>query len=161
MGRENKVKGSATRQVGFLLLHSVISTVGAALSSNYIFYSVKPVLAVFVSQASLAHDTLLLLPLFPLQSTVAFAIGNFLAFKRGEFFTSRTAGYVWVIPTVWFLVFFLARGSNRWDFFVWSSDFPAKKFQLVFTLPIVTSVAYAMGNSAGGCYKVMKTLGDR
>lgn len=149
------------KNVGFLLLHSIISTVGVALSSNYVFYSVKPVLAIFVSQASLAHDTLLLLPLFPIQSTVAFAIGILFAFKRGEFVTSRTAGYVWIIPTIAFLVFFLARGPNRWDFFVWSSDFPAKKVQLALTLPFLTSVAYATGSYMGVRYKGMKTVEDQ
>ena len=137
------------RDTCVLALHSIVATVGVAQCSNFIFYSLKPILEIFISRESLIHDFPLLLPLFPLQAAAGLVIGSLIALKSARFGRMWVARYVWVFPALWFSVLFWARGPERWNFFVWSADLPAKKIQLVSTLPLVASVAYSIGSYLG------------
>ncbi len=136
----------------FALGHLVIATAGVAISTALIFFSLKPVLALVISPLSLATNSPLRLNFFPLQSLVAFVIGYFGGSSRSSFRGDKSARYVWVVPLVWFALFFLCWSprsvliENRWDHFFWSNTEQSKSEQLVTTLPLLTSLAYAIGS---------------
>jgi hypothetical protein len=137
------------------VLHLLIATFGVAVSSAILFYILKPVLSPFVAPAILRQDAPLTLPFFPFQSLVGLATGYLMAVKRGEFGKSRAARLVWIVPAVWFLLLFSAWGSqsvlaeSRLEHFFWGSIGSSKKDQFLTTLPLLTSVAYAVGNYLG------------
>jgi hypothetical protein len=142
----------AAQSVGIALLHVLVGTVGVAVSSAILFYVLKPILSPFISPASLGHDIPLTLPFFPFQSLVGFLSGFLVFVFDGKFGRSREARSAWIIPAGWFLLLFLAwtphsvLTESRWEHFFWGSLGDSKKEQFVTTLPLLTSIAYALGN---------------
>jgi hypothetical protein len=143
-------------EVAAALLHLVIACVAVPLLAVACVFSFRSIVSVFISQRTLDPHTALTLPLFPLQSTTGFLTALSLARGGGRFGQNRAARFVWVIPVLWFLLFFLAWSPNsvlaegRWNHFLWSSMRSSKNEQLVTTLPLLTSIAYALGSHLGG-----------
>jgi hypothetical protein len=145
--------------LGIALLHVLLATVGVAVSSAILFYVLKPILSLFMSPVSLRHDVPLTLAFFPFQSLVGL-LGGFIMFVGGgNFGRRREARAAWIIPAGWFLLLFLAwsphsvLAESRWEHFLWGSLGDSKKEQFVTTLPLVTSITYALGNYLADKYK--------
>ena len=136
----------------FALGHLIIATVGIAISTAIFFFMLKPVLSLFVSASDLSQSLSLKLQLFPLQSSFGFAAGYCGTLQRNAFSRDASARYVWIIPTIWFMLCFLAWTPSsvfvetRWDHFFWSTIPSSKGFQLLTTLPLLTSASYAFGS---------------
>jgi hypothetical protein len=145
----------AVRGVAAALGHILVATVGVAVSCAFCYFLLKPVLFLFISRTSLALNLPLRLPLFPLQSAFGFAVGYIWASKPNAFGQDKSARYVWIIPTIWFVLVFITwphasvLTGNRRDYFFWSNLPEAKTLQLVTTLPLLTSLAYALGSYIG------------
>jgi hypothetical protein len=151
--------------VGIALLHVLVATVGVAVSSAVLFYVLKPILSLFMSPVSLAHDIPLTLPFFPFQSLVGLLSGFLVFLGGGNFGRRREARAAWIIPAGWFLLLFLAWSphsvltESRWEHFLWGSLGDSKKEQFVTTLPLVTSITYALGNYLAGKYQLNRDPG--
>jgi hypothetical protein len=138
-----------------MLAHLVLATVAVPISSAILFFSLKPLLSVFMSSVALESDAPLTLPLFPLQAVLGLMTGLFLAVRAGEFGRDRTARYIWVVPAIWFLLFFASWQSrsvlveSRLEHFLWSTSLFSKRMQITTTMPSVTSLAYSLGSYMG------------
>jgi len=145
----------AIKRVAFAFGHLVVATAGVAISTAICFFLFKPIFSLFVSRTSSALNLALRFQLFPLQTAFGFVAGYASSLKQNAFAQDRSARYVWIIPTVWFMLFFLSWSpasillESRWDHFFWSDLPESKRLQLVTTLPFLTSVAYALGSYAG------------
>ena len=102
----------------------------------------------------------LTLPFFPFQSLVGLLSGFLIFVVDGKFGRSREARSAWILPVGWFLLLFLAWSphsvltESRWQHFFLSILGDSKKEQFVTTLPLLTSIAYALGNYLAGKYNV-------
>ena len=140
------------KRIIFTLGHVAVATIGVAFSTASLFFLLKPILSPFVARKGLDLNLLLRLPFFPLQAVLGFIVGYVWALKQNAFAQDRSARYVWIIPTIWFLLFFLSWSpasiliESRWDHFFWSNLPESKKIQLVTTLPLLTSMAYSLGS---------------
>jgi hypothetical protein len=141
VGQQHELK-----EIGKLLLHTTIATVGVAISANFVFLALQPILTAVVPSAYLAPHAAFVVWLFPWRSLIALGMGALLAVKAGEFGRSRTACFAWVIPAAWFAIFLVTKGPLRWEFLFRNSDIASRRVQLVVTLPLLTSGAYAIGN---------------
>jgi hypothetical protein len=150
----------AARCVGIALLHVFVATLEVAVSSVVLFYVLKPILYPFFSPTILDHDMPLTLPFFPFQSLVGLLSGFLIFVVDGKFGGSREARSAWILPVGWFLLLFLAWSphsvltESRWQHFFLSILGDSKKEQFVTTLPLLTSIAYALGNYLAGKYNV-------
>jgi hypothetical protein len=133
------------------ILHLLTATVGIGVLSAFAFYSLKPALALFLTAQSLRGDVPLLLPLLPLQVTTALGCGFLVGRQRNWVASSRTAYFCWLLPALWFLLAVSAwhvssvMAQGRWNHFLWATSPESKRAQLTFTLPFLTSIAYASG----------------
>lgn len=143
------------KRAAFAMGHLTIATVGVPISTAIVFFSVKPILAFFVSPLTLAMNLPLRLGLFPLQTAFGLAVGYLVARRQNTFGRDKSAYWVWVIPGIWFLLFFLSwsqpsiLAEGRLDRFFWSSSPESKTRQIVTTLPLLTSISYALGVLVG------------
>lgn len=146
-----------TKHIAYGLGHLIIATAGVAISAAVLFFSLKPVLGLVVSKSSLALNSPLRLELFPLQSAFGLVAGYFGSLQQNAFSRDRSARWVWVIPGIWFMLLFAAWSQSsilresRWERFFWSSVPESQTMQLVTTLPLFTSIAYALGSYVGRC----------
>lgn len=150
------MKLSQLKNVGIGLLHFVVATVGVSVGSALAFYSLKPLLLLFMSSRTANSDTVLWCRFFPFQASVAFACSWQLARRGGSVGTARMVRLFWIVPCVW-LLFLIAvwrdqsfLGESRWQHFLWSRSTEALRIQIVSTLPLITTLAYALGNYCGG-----------
>jgi hypothetical protein len=140
------------KRVAIALGHLAMATMGVAVTTVSAFFLLKPILLPFVSRTSLDLNLPLRLPLFPLQAVLGFVVGYVWASKQNAFGQDKSARYVWIIPTVWFMLFFISwphasvLAESRWDHFLWSNAPDSKQLQLVTTLPFLSSITYALGS---------------
>src|ERR1700730_9089843 len=95
------------KKIAIAICQLVIATAGVAISTAILYFSVKPALSIFMSQASLAINLPLRMRFFPLQTVVGWITG-YIAVRNHTFGNDRSSQYVWIIPAIWFTLFFLA-----------------------------------------------------
>jgi hypothetical protein len=146
---------SLLKNVGIGLLHFVVATVAVSVGSAFVFSFLKPVLHVFMLGRSANSDAVLWCRFFPFQASVAFACSWHLARRGGGVGAARIVRLIWIVPSVW-LLFLIAvwrdqssLGESRWQHFLWSRSAQALRIQIVSTLPLITTLAYALGNYCG------------
>lgn len=143
--------------IAFWLAHTLLGTLGIAVSVAILFYSIKdPLTAVAPSLAF--HNALLIIPFFPLQSLVGALCGLLTARKENVFWRSRSAELAWILPALWLAFLFYNNYSpsgfpglpeTRWQHFFWSSIPRVRGLQLGTTMPFLASLAYAVGHYVG------------
>ncbi len=137
------------------LLHFVVATVGVNVGSALVFYSLTPLLHVFMSSGTVNSDTVLWCRFFPFQALVAFASSWHLARKGGRVGAANIVRLLWIVPSVWLLFLIViwhqqsSLGESRWQHFLLSRSPEALRIQIVSTLPLITTLAYALGNYCG------------
>jgi len=140
------------RAAVFFLGHLTISTLGVGMTAAMLFYAFKPLFSPFLSPFALRHNLPLMIPFFPIQSVVALVVGFAIAKKKGEFWGHGSAQWVWIVPTLWLLLFFASYQPSsvmmepRWSHFFWSPLLESKRVQMGTTLFFLMSIAYALGN---------------
>ena len=148
-------------RLGCLIFLYVLATVsaaaGPAMILGFAFFSLKPVIAAV--QPSFMHhrNAILFHPFFPLQATVGLLLGYVNARK----WNSKLQVLTWCIPVIFF-----AYGSIRWlngasvlaswseRASTWTNHFlgygciaPICYDQFIFTLPLLSAIAYSLGAS--------------
>jgi hypothetical protein len=140
---------AAVKGIAAGLLHLAIAVVAVPVITAASFFALRPLISFFVPQGALDPRSVLTLPLFPLQSISGFAIGFFVARRGGGLLQNKIAWWIWAIPALWFLVLFAAWPGERWVHFVWSNSPRSKTEQFFTTLPLLTSITYALGSAIG------------
>jgi hypothetical protein len=149
------VNPSLLKGVGIGLLHFAVATVGVSVGSALVFYSLKPLLYVFMSNRTVNSDTVLWCRFFPFQALVAFACSWHLARRGGRAGATSIVRLLWIVPCVWLLFLIVVwhhqslLRESRWQHFFWSRSTEALRIQMVSTLPLITTLAYALGNYCG------------
>lgn len=137
------------------VVHLVTGAWGIGVISAMSFYSVKPILGFFFRQSVLQRDAILLIHFFPIQCCTALITGFVLFLRGGSIFRNRVGTWVWLFPALWFLLNIMAwesqgpTNSHWWYYFFLSSQPLAQRRQLITTLPLLTSVLYAVGLQIG------------
>ncbi len=159
------MKVSWPRKLGIAILHFVVAALAVPISTALLYYTFKPILLAFTSSNFVRADAILSAKLFPFQALVAFVGAWYLARKSGNIGTEPVARLIWIGPCVWWL-FLIATwhhpsvlGETRWQHFLWSRSADAFKIQVVSTMPLITTVAYAFG-SYYGASKVGEDLSE-
>jgi hypothetical protein len=146
---------SLLKSMGIGLLHFVVATVGVSVGSAFVFYSLKPLLYIFMSSRTANSDTVLWCRLFPFQALVAFACSWYLARRGGRVGAASMVRLLWIVPCLWLLLLIVVWNHQSlldeswWQHFFWSRSPEALRIQIVSTLPLITTLAYALGNYCG------------
>jgi hypothetical protein len=142
------------RDILTFLLHQFLSTVAVMLGSPIIVFSITSVLHIWAPDINnhTASSVLTTIPEFPIQTMLAFLFGFWLLKWTGQ----KAALWVWVIPTIGMLILLVhgpvaeygpRSGANVFSHFFGSGCKPGHRCldQIIFTLPLCTSVAYSLG----------------
>lgn len=129
-------------------LHQVVGTIGIMVLAGFICDALLRLVHSAIPSTADIHANWLLteIPGFPVQVLLGTAVG--FLFARGTL--SRAAVWVWIIPSL-FLCFGAAIVVHpvgfRLDYLFGSACKPAQHcfYQILFTLPFVTSLAYTVG----------------
>jgi hypothetical protein len=138
-------------RVGVELFIATYGSTLVAAESMYLFYPLARPLAQLLSTDLSFHqfNKALSVPYFPIQIACGLAIG-YLGRRR---FGTRFSSWLWVVPfsnLIWhFFAFWPGVFADPWlsrlDHFMGSACHPPCFDQLVYTAPLYTSIAYALG----------------
>jgi len=142
-------------KLGIWLLQLLVATLAVPVATALLYYSFKPVLLIFTSDSFVRTDAILSLRLFPFQAMVAFGCAWRLARNDENLGADPVTRFVWIAPLIWWLFLIAVRqhqlvpGETRWQHFLWSRSADALRIQIISTMPLITALAYALGNYWG------------
>lgn len=132
------------------VMHQIFSTLGVAVLAAFLSLSLVPLLRVVFGNIDYrtVRSALTENHVFPIQMVLAIVISFAMALR----WKSRAMLYVWVLPTLVFITAFLIFGrglsiGERLEYFFGTGcKLSSRCFdQVVFTLPLYTSIAYSIG----------------
>jgi hypothetical protein len=135
-------------------IHLVVAAVFLPTVIQYFIYDLFPPLrALWLPFAGRA--TPLTLPFFPLQSLIAFLVGDMAARSRAAFWSDKSAEETWIVPSlgmVFLLISYRPQSlidDDLWHHFFWPGRYDIPFFQMMTTLPFMMSACYAIGHMVG------------
>jgi hypothetical protein len=135
-----------SREVTGFLIHQVVSTTGVAMLSAMSWYSTLELLKLGQVHLTTQATALVLLgiPGFPFQGASGFILG----FALARQLRAKSVSYVWILPLLWFCFGALAVApSSKLAYLIGGACKVSRGcfYQVLFTLPLVASVLYAVG----------------
>jgi hypothetical protein len=150
------------RNVLTFLLHQFLSTVAVMFGSPIIVFSITSVLHIWAPDINnhTASSVLTTISGFPIQTMLASLFGFWLHKWTGQ----KAALWVWIIPALGMLILLVYgpvaeygphSGANVFSHFFGSGCKPEHRCfdQIIFTLPLCTSLAYSLGAAFAGFQK--------
>ncbi len=134
------------------ILHLCLAVFVINIGATLLYYSVKPLLLLIIRGSFVRSDAILAARFFPFQASLEFICSWYLVVRGGNFGSAFIARFVWIVPCVWWLLLFVGwhqqsvLAESRWQHFFWSRSPEAFRMQVVTTLPLITTLAYAFGN---------------
>ena len=141
-----------SRKTTGFLMHQVASTIGVVMLSAMSWYSTVELLKLIrVNLTNKATTSVLFgVPGFPFQAAVAFILGIGLARRLRV----KSVVFVWILPLLWFCQSAVTVAPTSRLAYLIGEGCQATQgcfYQILFTLPLVTSILYSLGAVVSGC----------